>query len=456
MVLAWGVVAQGEDITMLALPLWPLLGVLAARAEALRDGERRAGPAWWRRALEAWGALVRRLPAALRGRAALGAVLVAVIGVWFLVVVARPGLAATAAAQGRSQWSNDQFQGAIDDLELARRLDPLNPAYLDGLTRLYVHTGQPEQALARAERLVQVQGESAPKHVRLGVVHWLLGDLPGATEQFENAVRLDPWDAQLSGNYTNLALAYLAAGRRAEALEALQDALFMSPSTIHDSVWVRSGRDWVIDPDFAVGGDAARRELLLRRRLELPVGEPPAPVAGEGEMVRLTEVLDAMRAAARAELDENRGRAEDMLLAVARAARRAGLYGLARDVLLELRALRPGKTDVNYDLGLIYRLRGDFQLAEEAFQAAVDAASRSRAYDVYEPFSYLELGKLYLAQDRSELALEPLRSALRTYRWPYLPDAYRALAIVEAQHGNADEAAILSKRYEYLIHAPLP
>jgi tetratricopeptide (TPR) repeat protein len=203
-----------------------------------------------------------------------------------------------------------------------------------------------------------------------------------------------------------------------------------------------------IDPAFAPEGDDERRLAFLRQFL-LSL-QPDLPPVAEPSPLLLGEVTAVMHERALAERGAHEARTEQMLLSLGWIYRQAELPGASRDVLLELRDLRPNASYVYYNLGLAYRDLGDFAAAEAALLRAIDLARASSRYDVYEPFSNLRLGQLYLDHGLDEQARASLRSALDTYRWPYLPELYEALVTAESRVGNQDRSEQEARRLEYL------
>ncbi len=451
MVLVWNLFSQGEDITILALPLWPLLGLLAARMRLVGEPEGgRSESSWARPWLDMAARPLDRVRTLRLSPRMASATIAAAIGLAFLGLVARPALAETYAAQGHIHLSHSEFAKAIDRLGIAHRLDPWNATYVLDLSQAHVFVGNIDQGVREAERFVELQDQRASNHTWLGWMYWYSGDPDAALREFDRSVELDPWNTLQSGNYVGKGLAELFLGRREDAINTLARGLYMSPATIENKVWAplpTGGR--AIDPAFGPDGDGERRLAFIRQFLFVSQTNPPPTF--DPSPLPLGDVTAVMHQQALAELSSNRDQGEEMLLSLARIYSSADLPEASRDVLLELRELQPDTSYVYYNLGLEYRALGDFEAAEAAFKRTVDLAKSSSTYDLYEPFGYLELGKLYVAFNQEQQALEPLRLALSTYRWAYLPDVYESLAIAERQAGDRDHVADLNARIEFLL-----
>ena len=453
--LAWGMFSLGQDVAMLPLPAWPLLGLLgAAYCLAYPPGESMLPKGLSLEMPRSVATATARLRPWLAP--AIGAALV----VAFLGMVARPVVADAVAERGRDARQDGRLDDAVDRLEDARGLDPISADYLRDLAPLYVRTGDMAQALATAERLAEVQPETASNHTTLGWMRWLTGDLPGAQRSFQRAVELDPWNALGSNNWTALGLSYVASGQRDEAIDAFTQAVFVDPGAAADRAWLATTRpdgspDRVLDPAYFPATDApdSRLPMLLRRRINVPTAEipgPPLPPPAERTLY-LSAVLDNAYAGYQAERAEDPERALGMLSTIARAYARVDLPEAALELLTQLRDEAPDESYVHYELGLAYSALGRDDAARAAFDEVVRIADDTTTYVVYEPFAHYQLGLIYERDGDNEAALREFRETLDTYRWPYFPEAYLALAEAAERTGNTDEAERTLSRLEYLL-----
>lgn len=82
-----------------------------------------------------------------------------------------------------------------DALEVYRqglRKHPKNPGYLSNISVILAHQGQPEAALAEAEKAIVLDERFASAHINAGLFLQTLGRLPEAAQRFERALSLEP------------------------------------------------------------------------------------------------------------------------------------------------------------------------------------------------------------------------------------------------------------------------
>lgn len=447
--LAWSLFALGQDVAYLPLHTWVLLGVLGA-GYCLANQARTGRPL--RFGVDPAGIWQRVRPAAVP-------LATVALFVAFLGMVARPAFAEILAQRAQEQRQQGQFADAVDNLELARRLDPLSADYLEDLAQVRSRHGTPQDELSAVKRLAELQPDSATNHTRLGWIYWMHGELDRAVAQFERAAELDPWNALGSNNLMALGLSYIASGRRAEAIAAFKQAVFVDPGAAAQLAWLPLTRpdgspDRVLDPAyFSRQEPDSRLQPLLRQQLTGPTQDipspplPPAPI----RTLYISEVLESAYADYRTELARDPERALGILSALARANAAAGRHDRAVELLLELREQVAEESYVHYDLGLSYVALGRDAEAEQAFRTALELAEESGSYDIYEPFAHYQLGLVHRRANDHELALEEFRATLDTYRWPYFPEAYQALAEEAMLTGHDDEAKATLRKLSYLL-----
>ena len=448
--LVWSQVALGQNVTIVPLSTWVTIGLAGAgyyltqRADGATQSSLTARFEAGLRSLGR-GRLARWWPVLIGG----------VLTLVLLGLVARPVVAETYAKEARGVAQFGDSDGAIVLFERALWFDPINGRYLSTLIRLYLESGRVSDALDANERLVELRPQDSNGATRLGLLRWLAGDLDAAVVELERAAKIDPWSAQGSNLYEALGLAYMASDRRADAIEAFKEGLFVAHSAIGDSAWVElENGDVVVDPAFSPGGDLQRREFRLIKRLGASTEHPPPPISGTELPLRQVDVVDAMRADAELELATDVERGGDMLITVARIYRQMGMDDTALDLQMQVRALRPEASSVHYDLGQIYVAKCNIRAAIESYEEAIRVAQMSEGYDLYEPFSQLKLGLVLLAEGNWDLADEHLDAALETYRWSYLPSAYEALIIVEQERGEvASQRSTVVRQLDYLLGA---
>jgi Flp pilus assembly protein TadD len=91
--------------------------------------------------------------------------------------------------------------------------------------------GRPDEAIAMAQRALQVSGYNQPARIytNMGIAYLNKGALPQATEHFRKAL---DYQANLPEVHHNLGIAYAGLGRRAEAIRAFREAIRFRPSYV--------------------------------------------------------------------------------------------------------------------------------------------------------------------------------------------------------------------------------
>jgi tetratricopeptide (TPR) repeat protein len=179
--------------------------------------------------------------------------------------------------------------------------------------------------------------------------------------------------------------------------------------------------------------------------------EPPVlPLANERTLY-LSDVLEEGYRDYQAELSRDPDRAHGMLSALTRAYSRAGLHERALELALELSERVPDKSYVFYDLGLEYAALERDDEARNAFLQAQAITDATKAYDIYEPFIHYQIGLLDRKAGNYDAALRRFRRTLDTYRWPYFPEAYQALADAARRTGRNNEADETLDKLHYLL-----
>ncbi len=256
----------------------------------------------------------------------------------------------------------------------AYALDPNDPLILTCLGGVLQRLGRRERdpaMLDEAEQVLRRALERAPAyanaHVRLGnVLGDGKGDYGAAEAQYRKACRLDPTDVVAR---TNLGIALTHLGRWPEALEALDEALGL-------------------DAEYA-GAHAQRGTVLrlLRRpeeslvSLDEAIRLDPEQAAFYFERGQTLEVLKRYSEARRAYERSLRLDPDSVATHIALGAMQANYLGDPDRALEEFEeALRLTPEDardhdtavLHHNFGQVYRTKGDWKRAAEAFRRAVE------------------------------------------------------------------------------------
>jgi Flp pilus assembly protein TadD len=245
---------------------------------------------------------------------------------------------------------------ARKEYERTITLDPkMTEAYLNLGILLSEH--EPAAAVAPLRKAVELLPAQSRPRILLGVAQERSGDLPGAADSFEGAVRLDPRDAEA---LQHLASLYLQLKRPADAEPKFRSVLEMQTNSDHAALGLAESLDAQNKPEAV---DAYRKYLALQpndapiraRFLHLLVEQKNYDEA-------LAE-LDRADAGKPPTIDSLRQRAD---IQVAQKKLDDAIVTLQRAL-----AISPNDVELRGGLGRIYMQKRDFVSAERELKAAL-------------------------------------------------------------------------------------
>lgn len=99
-------------------------------------------------------------------------------------------------AEGNKAFAAKDFTTAVDKFSQAIELDPTNHVLYSNRSGAYASLKEYQKALDDAEKTTEIKPDWAKGWGRKGTAHHGLGDLIGAKDSFEEALKLDPSNAQ--------------------------------------------------------------------------------------------------------------------------------------------------------------------------------------------------------------------------------------------------------------------
>jgi Tfp pilus assembly protein PilF len=113
----------------------------------------------------------------------------------------------------------------------ALRQADVPPSVLVNYSAALLQSGRPDEAIAMAQRALQVPGYDQPAraYTNIGIAYLNKGALVQAAEHFRKAL---DYQANLPETHHNLGLAYTGLGRRAEAMREFREAIRFRPSYV--------------------------------------------------------------------------------------------------------------------------------------------------------------------------------------------------------------------------------
>jgi Tfp pilus assembly protein PilF len=264
-------------------------------------------------------------------------------------------LAYAYTALKRSDEARSEYQRTID-------LDPkMSEAYLNlGILLL---DRDPAAAVAPLRKVVELLPTQSRPRFLLAMAQEHSGDLAGATDTLEGALRLDPKDTEAVLHLANL---YLSLKRPVDAERKFRDALNVRPDSAPAALGLARCLD---DQNKAEAADAYQKYLALQ----------PADAAARERFVHLL-VNQQKYAEALAELD----RSDQGKPPTADSLRLRADIQIAQkkldDAIVTLQraiALTPGDIQLRVGLGRIFMQKRDFPAAEKELKSALQIEPNS-------------------------------------------------------------------------------
>ena len=184
---------------------------------------------------------------------------------------------------GLARLGGGNSTGAVTAFEAAMRLDPANSAGQAAnaaiqLAGHYYQSRRYQQALDQADRALGWDSKMVNARIYQGLARESLGDLTGARESLEEALRLDPARAE---THNNLGSVYYQLGLYDQAEQSLERALSMQPDF----------------PDARANLDAVRQARSRPRQASPPSpsrtpssGRTAPPARGRSLRVRFADI----------------------------------------------------------------------------------------------------------------------------------------------------------------------
>jgi len=185
---------------------------------------------------------------------------------------------------GLAYKGDRQYQKAIDPLQIAIELDPVNLAARVALADCYLKRGDPPEALAEYHRTLALQADYAPAYDGLGRAAEAAGETEKAIEHYRKAIELNPGFPDASLNLGDL---LMNEGRLTEAIQLFVTAIRVRPdfAAAYNRLGVAYSRQRFNNEAIA----ALRQAELLEK------GNPWHPVTIGGIFMQLNSLVQAQR-----------------------------------------------------------------------------------------------------------------------------------------------------------------
>jgi len=390
--LAWGVM----DVTWVtppyfSNPVWCLLGLLlAAEFMRLRVSFPKVNFSKWSKPQKAFMN---------------GALLVMTFGVVLLSAMSSYYYATGFLAFQEHRWND-----AVHGFEQSVKYSPLDAKSYELLAKSRLEIGDLSGARAGFEKANEVKQGNAPYLAQLGLISWLQGDTEKATDYFQEAIKIDPYETWYEGLYANLGLLEASHGNNDVSVDLIKQSIELHPELASAFYWrpvqqttdgIESG-DLVLDPVYQNG---LSEDLDLRIRKQLGVSNITernfSTVLVTQTTILLRDVLDAIEA------DYLQARFNDdkksilLLAALSEASTNSGMIRHAESAFLNFQTDIPESVYGYRSLGILYRLSGKTPEAENAL-------SRAKAIRPGDYATNYQLLQIYLDQGKWDKASQEL------------------------------------------------
>jgi len=133
--------------------------------------------------------------------------------------------------QSQGGLNRTRLQLAEEAYRMALRQADAPPSVMVNYSALLLQSGRPDEAIAMAQRALQVPGYDQPAraHTNMGIAYLHKGALAQAAEHFRKAL---DYQANLPEVHHNLGLTYAGLGRRGEAIREFREAIRFRPSYV--------------------------------------------------------------------------------------------------------------------------------------------------------------------------------------------------------------------------------
>jgi len=413
--------------TLLPVEWWLLLAALdvGARRDE-QQTERRLRAPGWRRALTAGVAIVIAL-----------------------LCVVRP-LAAEMFFRQATIINADDVRDPRQDprpalLQLAARLDPLNPKIPEWTAKLAVRASDSAGALVAYGQAARLRQAFPPYEHRLGLLDWMRQQVDKAEHHFEAAANGDPGNVYLPRSMFDLALIKSFRGKDDEAVQAFARDLrlrFIGAKDFYLKYFAKTPAK--VQPEYALKAEFRPGPVTFSLTQELWVvlrdGEGADELRPEGLLRPRTDNLSLDQISMQLERDlENPalslGEKSWVTQKIGELHEMQGRHGAARTWYTKLLDFPFRRDYANYLLGRVAVVMGNHQRAEQHFRTshywedlsefmtsqgriddAIDALRHQRPqFGIYSSFykePYWRLGDLYLQKGDLDKALKCYQKAV--------------------------------------------
>jgi TonB family protein len=142
------------------------------------------------------------------------------------------------ATDGAKEAESDQPSPhrSISQMEQEVRDDPGSMQAHAGLGMEYAMAGRYDEAIAQLKEAIRISPRSAGAYYRLGLVYFRMDQMKEAADAFKTSLDCDPDYPEADQVWFGLATSELRLGRNAEAIDAFNKSIAMSPAVAESYV----------------------------------------------------------------------------------------------------------------------------------------------------------------------------------------------------------------------------
>jgi len=122
-----------------------------------------------------------------------------------------------------------RIEEALEELNMAIKIDPKNASYQAALASIYNSKGEFDKAIEVLQKAIKKNSKSSDLYYNLGLSYYYQKNYHEALVQLQKGIKIAPQDTNL---LNILGLCYYLTGRQKEAISTLQKALSIAPNSM--------------------------------------------------------------------------------------------------------------------------------------------------------------------------------------------------------------------------------
>ncbi len=283
-----------------------------------------------------------------------------------------------------------------------------------GLGNIYLKKGDFEKALFQYQTALEKNPSLPRAHLNRGVIFFKMGNYSQAENQFLEEIKVNPQEEKA---YNNLSVLYRLQGKSSQALEYAQEAIRLRPnysfaylnlSSAYQSQRKLNQAESILVQATQILPEATfiryNLAILYQKTSELEKAQEQYLLILKGsepkkEAYDLSQISGLEKSANYTEIKANSYFNLGLIYGL------KGELNLAEENFKMALQIRPNWSEAHSNLGKVYEVKHDLSQALSHFEAAVRSSPEKAVY-------HYNLGSIYLKLNQKEKALKSLQQAL--------------------------------------------